>query len=192
MTKADLVSAMAKASGAARYRPSGRSGFFANVFDALKRGRRVTIGGFGTFMVSKRVARDGRGIRITLPVRAVAAVARDALADHEGAEAPMVTRRPSERVEDVREESPSARSGRYLAAPEALAMALTSRLWSWLLPLLDGRTGRQDAQSFDGREEAIGGEGLFEHGACTSSTNCQGEGLAVSPVMKTKRFASPG
>jgi DNA-binding protein HU-beta len=37
--------------------------FFVSVFDALKRGRRVTIGGFGTFMVSKRAERNGRNPR---------------------------------------------------------------------------------------------------------------------------------
>jgi DNA-binding protein HU-beta len=74
MTKADLVSAMAKASGSSKVSAERALGaFFANVFDALKRGRRVTIGGFGTFMVSKRVARDGRNPRTGKVIRIPAA-----------------------------------------------------------------------------------------------------------------------
>ncbi len=74
MTKADLVSAMAKASGGSKISAErALAAFFANVFDALKRGRRVTIGGFGTFMVSKRVARDGRNPRTGKVIRIPAA-----------------------------------------------------------------------------------------------------------------------
>ena len=74
MTKADLVSAMAKASGGNKVSAErALAAFFANVFDALKRGRRVTIGGFGTFMVSKRVARDGRNPRTGKVIRIPAA-----------------------------------------------------------------------------------------------------------------------
>jgi DNA-binding protein HU-beta len=72
MTKADLVAAMAKASGGSKV--SAERAFNAvieDVFDALKKGRRVTIGGFGTFMVSRRAARNGRdprtGKAITIP-----------------------------------------------------------------------------------------------------------------------------
>src|SRR3970040_539319 len=61
MTKADLVSAMAKASGGSKVSAErALDAFFVSVFDALKRGRRVTLGGFGTFMVSKRAARRCR------------------------------------------------------------------------------------------------------------------------------------
>lgn len=70
MTKADLVAAMAKASGGSKVAAERALGaFFVSVFDALKRGRRVTIGGFGTFMVSKRVARDGRNPRTGKVIR---------------------------------------------------------------------------------------------------------------------------
>src|SRR5256885_2496196 len=74
MTKADLVAAMAKASGGSKVSAErALDSFYVSVFDALKRGRRVTIGGFGTFMVSKRAERNGRnprtgkGIRIPAP-----------------------------------------------------------------------------------------------------------------------------
>ena len=68
MTKADLVTAMAKASGGSKVSAErALEAFVGNVFDALKKGRRVTIGGFGTFMVSKRVARRGTGHWSTFP-----------------------------------------------------------------------------------------------------------------------------
>ena len=64
MTKADLVTAMAKASGGSKVSAErALNAFFDGVFDALKKGRRVTIGGFGTFMVSRRAARNGRNPR---------------------------------------------------------------------------------------------------------------------------------
>ena len=74
MTKADLVTAMAKASGGSKVSAErALEAFVGNVFDALKKGRRVTIGGFGTFMVSKRVARDGRNPRTGKVIRIPAA-----------------------------------------------------------------------------------------------------------------------
>ena len=74
MTKADLVAAMAKASGGSKVSAErALDAFFVSVFDALKKGRRVTIGGFGTFMVSKRVARDGRNPRTGKVIRIPAA-----------------------------------------------------------------------------------------------------------------------
>lgn len=74
MTRADLVTAMAKASGGSKVSAErALEAFLASVFDALKKGRRVTIGGFGTFMVSKRVARDGRNPRTGKVIRIPAA-----------------------------------------------------------------------------------------------------------------------
>lgn len=72
MTKADLVAAMAKASGGSKVSAErALNTFLDGVFDSLKRGRRVTIGGFGTFLVSRRAARNGRNPRtgklITIP-----------------------------------------------------------------------------------------------------------------------------
>ena len=41
------------------------------IIDSLRRGRRVTISGFGTFVVARRAARNGRdprtGKQITIP-----------------------------------------------------------------------------------------------------------------------------
>ena len=72
MTKADLVTAMAKASGGSKVSAErALNAFLDGVFDALKKGRRVTIGSFGTFMVSRRAERNGRNPRtgkvITIP-----------------------------------------------------------------------------------------------------------------------------
>jgi DNA-binding protein HU-beta len=72
MTKADLVAAMAKASGGSKVAAErALNSVIENVFDTLKKGRRVTIGGFGTFMVSRRAERNGRNPRtgkaLTIP-----------------------------------------------------------------------------------------------------------------------------
>jgi DNA-binding protein HU-beta len=72
MTKADLVAAMAKASGGSKVAAErALNAVIEDVFAALKKGRRVTIGGFGTFMVSRRAARNGRNPRtgkaLTIP-----------------------------------------------------------------------------------------------------------------------------
>jgi DNA-binding protein HU-beta len=72
MTKADLVAAMAKASGGSKVAAvRALNSVIEEVFDALKKGRRVTIGGFGTFMVSRRAERNGRNPRtgkaLTIP-----------------------------------------------------------------------------------------------------------------------------
>jgi DNA-binding protein HU-beta len=64
MTKADLVAAMAKASGGSKVSAErALNAFLEDVLDALKKGRKVTIGGFGTFMLSKRAGRNGRNPR---------------------------------------------------------------------------------------------------------------------------------
>ena len=64
MTKADLVAAMAKASGRSKVSAErALNAFLDDIFDALKKGRKVTIGGFGTFMVSRRAGRNGRDPR---------------------------------------------------------------------------------------------------------------------------------
>ena len=64
MIKADLVSAMAKASGGSKVSAEkALNAFLDGVFDSLKRGRKVTIGGFGTFLVSRRAERNGRNPR---------------------------------------------------------------------------------------------------------------------------------
>ena len=64
MTKADLVAAMAKASGGSKVSAErALDAFLDSVFDTLKKGRRMTLGGFGTFMVSRRAERNGRNPR---------------------------------------------------------------------------------------------------------------------------------
>ncbi len=74
MTKVDLVAAMAKAAGESKVSAErALDSFFVNVFDTLKKGDKVTIGGFGTFMVSKRAARDGRNPRTGKAIRIPAA-----------------------------------------------------------------------------------------------------------------------
>ena len=64
MTKADLVTAMAKASGGSKVSAErALSAFLDEVFNTLRKGRKVTIGGFGTFMVTRRAERNGRNPR---------------------------------------------------------------------------------------------------------------------------------
>jgi DNA-binding protein HU-beta len=72
MTKAELVAAMAKASGGSKVSAErALNAFLDTVFDSLSKGRKVTIGGFGTFMVGRRAERNGRNPRtgkaITIP-----------------------------------------------------------------------------------------------------------------------------
>jgi len=64
MTKADLVAAMAKAAGGPKVAAERALGaFIHDVFESLEKGRRVTLGGFGTFMVGRRAERNGRNPR---------------------------------------------------------------------------------------------------------------------------------
>ena len=72
MTKADLVAIMAKTAGASKTSAErAMNTFLASIFDSLRKGRRVTISGFGTFVITRRVARNGRdprtGKEITIP-----------------------------------------------------------------------------------------------------------------------------
>jgi DNA-binding protein HU-beta len=64
MTKAELVVVMAKASGGSKSAAERAvNSFLASVIDSLRRGRKVTISGFGTFVVTRRAARNGRNPR---------------------------------------------------------------------------------------------------------------------------------
>ncbi len=64
MTKADLVAGMAKSVGGTKTAAEKAiNAFIASVCDSLRKGRRVTIGGFGTFAVARRAARNGRNPR---------------------------------------------------------------------------------------------------------------------------------
>jgi DNA-binding protein HU-beta len=72
MTKAELVAQMAKAAGSSKTSADlAMNAFVIAIFDSLRKGRRVTISGFGTFCVNKRAARNGRnprtGKEITIP-----------------------------------------------------------------------------------------------------------------------------
>ena len=64
MTKADLVAIMAKTAGGSK--TAAEKAFNAmvgGIVESLRRGRRVTISGFGTFVVARRAARNGRDPR---------------------------------------------------------------------------------------------------------------------------------
>jgi DNA-binding protein HU-beta len=64
MTKAELVAQMAKAAGSSKSSAEKAvNAFVMSVFESLRKGRRVTISGFGTFCIGKRAARNGRNPR---------------------------------------------------------------------------------------------------------------------------------
>lgn len=72
MTKAEVVAILAKTSGGSKTSADRAiNAFISSVFESLRRGRRVTISGFGTFVVTRRAARNGRnprtGKEITIP-----------------------------------------------------------------------------------------------------------------------------
>lgn len=64
MTRAELVAVTAKVTGSTKASAERAiNAFLAAIRDSLKKGRRVTIAGFGTFAIAKRSARDGRNPR---------------------------------------------------------------------------------------------------------------------------------
>lgn len=72
MTKADLVAQVAKKAGlTSKASKDSVNAVFGAITDALKRGEKVVVTGFGTFMVRKRAARKGRnpqtGAEIQIP-----------------------------------------------------------------------------------------------------------------------------
>ena len=72
MTKADLVTVLSRTAGGSRASADRALGAFViAVRESLRAGRPVTISGFGTFVVARRVARPGRnprdGSAITIP-----------------------------------------------------------------------------------------------------------------------------
>jgi len=76
VTKAELVAVMAKASAGSKVSSErALNAFLDTVFHSLKKGDRITIGGFGCFMVSRRAQRNGRDPRtgkvITIPATRV-------------------------------------------------------------------------------------------------------------------------
>jgi DNA-binding protein HU-beta len=64
VTKAELVAIMAKTAGSSKTSAEkAMAAFVGGVFESLRKGRRVTISGFGTFVVSRRAARAVRDPR---------------------------------------------------------------------------------------------------------------------------------
>ena len=61
MTKAELVERISKdAKISKKAAETALDSFMGNVRDALKKGKRVSLVGFGTFAVGRRAARNGR------------------------------------------------------------------------------------------------------------------------------------
>jgi len=64
MTKAELVAIMAKNAGGSKISAErAMNAMVGSIVESLRRGRRVTISGFGTFVVARRAARNGRDPR---------------------------------------------------------------------------------------------------------------------------------
>ena len=64
MTKAELVAIMAKTAGGSKTAAEkAMNAMVSGIVESLRRGRRVTISGFGTFVVTRRAARNGRDPR---------------------------------------------------------------------------------------------------------------------------------
>jgi DNA-binding protein HU-beta len=74
MTKVELVAVMAEASGSTKAAAErGLEAALAAIRASLKRGRRVTLAGFGTFTVTRRAARNGRDPRTGREIKIPAA-----------------------------------------------------------------------------------------------------------------------
>ncbi len=72
MTKADLVAQVAKKAGlTSKAAKDAVNTIFTTMADAMKRGEKIVVTGFGTFMVRKRASRKGRnpqtGAEIQIP-----------------------------------------------------------------------------------------------------------------------------
>lgn len=73
MTKADLVAYVAKkASLTAKAAKDAVNSVFGAVTDSLKKGDKVVVTGFGTFMVRNRAARKGRNPQTGAPINIAA------------------------------------------------------------------------------------------------------------------------
>jgi DNA-binding protein HU-beta len=74
MTREELIQRMAKEAGIPKTKASTALGaFIEGVTGALKKGKRVSFVGFGTFSVGKRRARMGRNPRTGAEIRIAAA-----------------------------------------------------------------------------------------------------------------------
>lgn len=73
MTKEELVQRMAKEAGIPKTKASqALNAFFDGVTSSLKKGKRVSFVGFGTFTVGKRRARMGRNPRTGAEIKIAA------------------------------------------------------------------------------------------------------------------------
>lgn len=69
MTKADLISYVAKkANLTAKAAKDAVGAVFGGISDSLKKGDKVVVTGFGTFMVRTRAARKGRNPQTGAPI----------------------------------------------------------------------------------------------------------------------------
>lgn len=74
MTKEELINKIAKDAKVTKAQAHKAStAFFEGVTSSLKRGRKVSFVGFGTFSVAKRKARMGRNPQTGAPIRIAAA-----------------------------------------------------------------------------------------------------------------------
>jgi DNA-binding protein HU-beta len=74
MTKADLVATMAKASRMTKKAAeTALETALKSIRDSLKKGKKVTLVGFGTFSVARRAARNGRNPQTGRAIRIPAA-----------------------------------------------------------------------------------------------------------------------
>ncbi|MBI5166140.1 MAG: HU family DNA-binding protein [candidate division NC10 bacterium] len=70
MTKAELVDKMARASGVTKKSAERALGaLLGGIKESLKKGKRVTLVGFGSFSVAKRAARNGRNPQTGKPIK---------------------------------------------------------------------------------------------------------------------------
>ena len=73
MTKAELVEKMAKDSGISKATAGkAMTSIIDGIVKTLKKGKKVTLVGLGTFSVSKRKAREGRDPRTGEPIKIAA------------------------------------------------------------------------------------------------------------------------
>ncbi len=74
MTKADLVATMSKASRMTKKAAeTALETALKSIRDSLKKGKKVTLVGFGTFSVARRAARNGRNPQTGRAIRIPAA-----------------------------------------------------------------------------------------------------------------------
>ncbi len=74
MTKAELVVVMAKATGCTKASAErALDAFLVAIRDSLRKGRRVTISGFGSFAITRRAERNAKNPRTGKTMRIPAA-----------------------------------------------------------------------------------------------------------------------